>query len=451
MLEQISQLESNVRGYVRLFPTVFDTARGSELWDCDGRRYIDFFCGAGTLNYGHNNPLAKQALLEYLQRDGIQHALDTATRAKSQFIDKFQRLILSPRGLDYRLQFTGPTGTNAVEAAIKLARKATARTHVIAFTHAYHGHSLGALSLTANSYYHDEHYGSRNNVSHLPFDGYCDSLDTADLLAKCLNDPSSGIPKPAAIILETVQGEGGVNVANAEWLRKVEATCRAAGSLLIIDDIQVGNGRTGEFFSFEQAGLQPDLVCLSKSLGGGLPMSLVLIRPDYDVWQPGQHTGTFRGNNLAFVAAAALLDYWRDDQLQRHIELLRQRVESCLDGVIQAHPNLRFSRRGRGLIQGLDVRDGKLARLVIDGCFQRGLLIESSGAYDEVLKVMPALTTPCELLEDGLSILAQVVCDVCQHMTTTTGNSRTNSLGIVPPLDGMQTLAGSSLLAGQPQ
>ena len=309
MNDPIENIESSVRGYARLFPAVFQSAQGSHLYDSNGRCFIDFFCGAGTLNYGHNNDRAKAALLRYIQSDGIQHSLDTVTTAKVDFINRLQQTILKPRGLDYKIQFTGPTGTNAVEAAVKLARKHKQRSHVIAFTHAYQGHTLGSLSLTGNDYYHCEHYGDRNNVSHLPFDGYLDGVDTSILLEKMIADPSSGVPVPAAIILETIQGEGGINVASDQWLRRVSEICTKHDILLIVDDIQVGNGRTGKFFSFEHAGITPDIVCLSKSIGGGLPLSLVLIRPECDAWQPGEHTGTFRGNNLAFVAAEAVLTH----------------------------------------------------------------------------------------------------------------------------------------------
>ncbi len=206
MLELIARIESEVRGYVRSFPTVFDTARGSVLTDIDGKRYIDFFSGAGALNYGHNNPRAKAALLEYLQADGIQHSLDMATKAKVRFVRRFEEIILKPRGLNYKIQFTGPTGTNAVEAAVKLAKKQTQRSHVVAFTNAYHGHTLGSLALTGNQYYHDEHFDSHNNVTHLPYDGYLPGLDSAALFRKLLEDRSSGLPKPAAVIFETIQG-----------------------------------------------------------------------------------------------------------------------------------------------------------------------------------------------------------------------------------------------------
>ena len=418
MNDPIQNIESSVRGYARLFPAVFQSAKGSHLYDADGRCYIDFFCGAGTLNYGHNNDRAKDALMRYIESDGIQHSLDTVTSAKVKFINRFEQLILAPRGLDYKLQFTGPTGTNAVEAAVKLARKHKKRSHIIAFTHAYHGHTLGSLSLTGNDYYHNEFYGDRNNVSHLPFDGYMGDVDTSILLEKMIEDPSSGVPVPTAIILETIQGEGGINVASDQWLKRVSEVCKKHDILLIVDDIQVGNGRTGKFFSFEHAAITPDIVCLSKSLGGGLPLSLVLIRPDCDAWQPGEHTGTFRGNNLAFVAAEAVLSHWGDSNFEKQIALrgnvVRERLLQLKDKFSQRN----FDVRGRGMIWGLDVGSGETAKKVIGQCFQNGLLIESSGADDEVLKVMAALTIDMTTLDEGLLILELALGSVLSNAAT---------------------------------
>ncbi len=409
MNDPIEGIESNVRGYARLFPAVFDTASGSLLTDTGGRSYIDFFCGAGSLNYGHNPPAAKCALIEYIERDGIQHSLDTVTAAKAKFVQAFREIILQPRGLDYRIQFTGPTGTNAVEAAVKLAKKQTGRSHVVAFTRAYHGHTLGALALTANQYYHDAAYGSHNNVTHLPYDGYLGEVDTSELLSKMLSDSSSGLPKPAAIILETIQGEGGVNVASDRWLQRVASLCEQHDIRLIIDDIQVGNGRTGRFFSFEHLGIVPDMVCISKSLGGGLPLSIVLIAPQHDVWRPGEHTGTFRGNNLAFVAAAAVLENWRDPLFEAGIGQRSELVQQALADLVSRHPGHDLEVRGRGLIWGLDVKHGSLARKIIDQAFESGLLMEGAGSEDQVLKIMPALTISLELLRDGLAMFTAAV------------------------------------------
>ncbi|WP_372720042.1 diaminobutyrate--2-oxoglutarate transaminase [Novipirellula sp.] len=409
MQDPLVQIESNVRGYARLFPAVFNKAVGSTITDMEGNDFIDFFCGAGSLNYGHNNRRAKAALLGYIQADGIQHSLDTVTAAKVDFLEAFERIILKPRRLDYRVQFTGPTGTNAVEAAIKLARKQTQRSHVVAFTNAYHGHSLGALALTGNQFYHSQFYGSHNNVTHLPYDGYMGEYDTSLLLEKMLNDPSSGLPKPAAVILETIQGEGGINVASDRWLQRIASLCQEHDIRLIVDDIQVGNGRSGKFFSFEHAGIIPDIVCVSKSIGSGMPMSIVLIRPEIDAWKPGEHTGTFRGNNLAFVSARAVLEYWTDPSFENQIDERRQIVQAKLKAICAKHADHAMNVRGRGLIWGLDLRCGDLASRAIQNAFKEGLLIEGSGAFDQVLKVMPALTIETALLQAGLQILESAV------------------------------------------
>lgn len=415
--DPIAHVESRVRSYANLFPTEFTTAKGSWLEDTAGRRYIDFFCGAGSLNYGHNHEGVKQALLAYIQSDGIQHSLDQVTSAKVRFVEAFTRRILKRRGLDYKLQFTGPTGTNAVEAAVKLAKKVKQRSHIVAFTHAYHGHSLGSLALTTNAGYHDEHYGSHNNVSHLPFDGYVEGLDSAAFLERMITDPSSGLPVPAAVILETVQGEGGINVASDDWLRRVAEICQRHDVLLIVDDIQVGNGRTGKFFSFEHAGITPDLVCLSKSLGGGLPLSLVLIQPDLDVWSPGEHTGTFRGNNLAFVAATALLNCWENPTFEFSIGQRATLIQQRLNSLRDLHSEWIADVRGRGMIWGVELRDCGAAKEVLRRAFHKGLLMEASGACDEVLKVMPALNISIEALEQGLKVLGQAIAEVSAEGT----------------------------------
>ncbi len=436
MLDIISRMESEVRGYVRTYPTVFETASGSVLKNSNGMSYIDFFAGAGTLNYGHNNPKSKKALLDYIASDGVQHGLDTATTAKIEFIRAFEEIILKPRRLDYKLQFTGPTGTNAVEAAIKLARKVKQRSHVVAFTNAYHGHSLGSLALTGNEYYHDEHYGSHNNVTHLPFEGYLDGLDSCQLLQTMLDDPSSGLPKPAAVILETVQCEGGIYVASTEWLRRVAQICQDRDIWLIVDDIQVGNGRTGDFFSFEEANIVPDLVCLSKSIGGGLPMSLVLIRRDADGWKPGQHTGTFRGNNLAFVASKALLEYWRTDELRRRTRVNEAAIQSALNRLRDRFASKAFDVRGRGMVWGIDVHQGDLAAMIIKESFQRGLIVESAGATDSVIKLLPALTIEPNQLSTGLDILGNAFAaalDPSRTLAVAGEDSSDLSEATVPP------------------
>ena len=406
-LSVFSSMESEVRSYIRSFPTVFDTARGSILTDEDGRDYIDFFCGAGTLNYGHNNPLIKAPVVEYLMGDKIQHALDMATGAKRHFLEVFRDVILAPRGLEYKLQFPGPTGANAVEAAMKLARIKTGRSTIVAFTHGYHGLSLGALAATANSWFRDGAGVGLNDVVFPPFDGYYGpDIDTVAMLRKLVEDPSSGLDLPAAVIVETVQGEGGVNVARPEWLRALRALCDDHGIVLIVDDIQIGIGRSGDFFSFEESGIVPDVVTLSKSLSGyGFPMSLVLIKPEFDVWKPAMHTGTFRGNSIAFVgAAAAIENYWADASFPASIAHRGELVASRLAAIADRHSGA-FTTRGRGLLQGLAGNDLGLAGRISKESFARGLIVETSGAHDEVLKVMPTLVGDDETLLKGLDII----------------------------------------------
>ncbi|MEF3402310.1 diaminobutyrate--2-oxoglutarate transaminase [Agromyces sp. CCNWLW203] len=410
-LDVFDRRESEVRGYVRAFPTVFDRANGSKLIDADGREYLDFFAGAGVLNYGHNNPVFTRALIEYLERDGIIHGLDMATSAKRAFIEAFERYVLEPRGLDHKLQFTGPTGANAVEAALKVARQATGRTNVVAFTNGFHGLSVGALAATGNSTYREAAGMPLGGVTRLPFDGYLGAgVDTLDLFEKMLDDPGSGLDLPAAVIVEAVQGEGGINVASVPWLQRLRALTADHGILLILDEIQAGVGRTGAFFAFEAAGIVPDIVTVSKSISGsGLPMSLVLLRPDVDVWKPGAHTGTFRGNNLAFVSARVALEtYWADSAFTDAVDAKSALLRAELDAIAAARPELGLVPRGRGLMYGLACDgDRTLAGRISKEAFTRGLVIETSGAFDEVLKFLPALTITDDELRAGLAIVRE--------------------------------------------
>jgi diaminobutyrate-2-oxoglutarate transaminase len=414
MADIIERLESNVRNYSRQFPTVFQTAMASRILDVEGREYIDFFCAAGSVNYGHNNPAINAALIRYIQSNGIQSSLDMASTAKLDFLNSFEQTILIPRELDYRIQFTGPTGSDAVEAAIKLARKQTRRSHVVAFSNACHGHSLGALSLTSLQTQHSEHYGSHNNVSHLPYDGYVEDLDSSKLLEKLLADNGSGLPKPAAVILETVQAVGGVQVASTKWLRNIARVCQEQDVRLIIDDSHVGCGRTGQFFSFEQSGIRPDIVCLSKSIGGGMPMSLVLIRRDLDAWKPHEHASTQRGNDLAFVAGTIALENWSSPAFELQILQRGTRIKTMLDAIVQSHADFKMECRGRGLIWGLDLGNSLLAKEVSELAFRRGLLVSTAGNRQQVIKIMPALNIPLDVLDRGLQILQNCIADVLQ-------------------------------------
>lgn len=411
-MEVFERLESNVRGYCRSFPTVFKTARGATLVNEDGEEFIDFFAGAGALNYGHNNPKLKTALIDYLTGDGVLHALDMSTSAKRAFLQTFDRLVLRPRDMEYKIMFPGPTGTNAVEAALKLARKVTGRHNVVSFTNGFHGMTLGSLALTGNSSKRAGAGVPLNNVTHMPF---CDYLgpeaDTIAALERYITDSSSGMDLPAAFILETVQAEGGVNVGTRGWLESLAELARRHGILLIVDDIQVGCGRTGPFFSFEPFDIEPDIICLSKSISGyGLPMALTLMKPELDVFDPGEHNGTFRGNNAAFVTATAALEaFWSDDSLTRKVNRNARQVRDVLLDIAANHD---AEVRGRGMIQGIEFADHSIPAAISKEAFSRGLIIETAGPNDEVIKTLPSLTISDELLTRGLDILAECTAAV---------------------------------------
>ncbi|WP_404294856.1 diaminobutyrate--2-oxoglutarate transaminase (plasmid) [Microvirga sp. RSM25] len=405
-------LESNVRSYSRSFPVVFRKAAGAILEDENGCEFIDFLSGAGVLNYGHNDPDLLNEAMQYLKSNGIIHGLDMATSAKREFMEHFNEIILRPRGLTYKFQFPGPTGANAVEAALKLARKATGRHSIISFTNAFHGVSLGALAVTGNRYYRDAAGLSSAGAVFMPYDGYLGAdNDTSEYLDRMLADAGSGVDLPAAIILETVQGDGGINPASKHWLQSLERLCRKNGILLIVDDIKAGCGRTGNFFSFEFADLSPDIIVLSKSLSGsGLPLSLLLLKPELDVWKPGEHSGTFRGNNLALVTATtALRKYWTDEKLSQGVVETGRIMSERLRQVAQSNRNHSLSVRGRGMMLGLDCSTGQLAEKAARKAFEDGLVVERCGAEDQVIKLLPPLTIDRQTLQRGLDILDKSV------------------------------------------
>ena len=409
--------ESAARSYCRSIPAVFTRASGSEMFDTSGNRYIDFLAGCSSLNYGHNDPDMKAALIDHIAGDGLAHGLDLHTDAKGDFLCAFERHILRPRGLDYRVMFTGPTGANAVEAAMKLARKKTGRTNIIAFTNGFHGVTMGALAATGNGYHRGGAGMDTSGITRVPFDGYVDGMDSADLLDKMLSDASGGIDAPAAILFEPVQGEGGLNAASPEWMRKIADIARRHGALLIVDDIQSGCGRTGTFFAFEGTGVTPDIVTMAKSISGfGLPLALTLIRPQHDVFGPAEHNGTFRGNTHAFVTARVAIEkFWADAGFQRNIADKAIIVSAALQEVADMVPGAFL--KGRGMMQGVDLGTGDLAGAICARAYEMGLVIETSGSDDQVVKVLAPLTTPPEILREGLDIVVQAARDVLSAQT----------------------------------
>ncbi|OMF39315.1 diaminobutyrate--2-oxoglutarate transaminase [Paenibacillus peoriae] len=413
-------LESNVRSYCRSFPVVFNKAKNDVLYTEAGKGYIDFFAGAGALNYGHNNDFMKNRILDYLTSDRIMHGLDMYTTAKQEFMESFSERILQPKGLNYKLQFCGPTGTNAVEAALKLARKVKNRNGIFAFMGAFHGMSLGSLSITSNNSMRESAGVPLNNVTFIPYNSTFNGMDTILYMEQLLTDTHSGVEKPAAIILETVQAEGGIHIADTEWLRDLRQLCDDHDILLIVDDIQVGCGRVGSFFSFERAGIVPDMVVLSKSISGyGLPMSLLLLKPELDIWSPGEHNGTFRGNQLAFVGAKAALEFRDTVELEAQVKEKEAFVQQFLREHIQSIDPL-IEIRGMGLIWGIDVSHlgEAFAKEVATLCFSRGLIIERAGRNDTVIKIMPALTISLENLRKGCDIIKESMAQVTSTLVT---------------------------------
>lgn len=414
-MEIFEQWESEIRGYSRAYPTVFASASNARQVDEAGKSYIDFFAGAGVLNFGHNNPHMKQAIIDFIQADGVAHSLDMSTTVKREFISAFAETILKPRNMNYKMQFMGPTGTNSVEAALKLARRVTGRHHVVAFSQGFHGMTLGALACTANQYFRNAAGVPLTNVSHAPFETNLGcGAGCMKTLREAFENSSSGYEPPAAFIVETIQAEGGVNVASEAWLMELQKLAKDLGALLIIDEIQVGCGRTGSYFSFDKMGLDPDIICLAKGIGGfGTPLAMNLVKPEHDAhWQPGEHTGTFRGQGFSFVAGREALRYFEDDAL---MALTRERgamVSDRMTALAAEYPN--FSTRGKGMIQALDTKDGEAAKAIARECFDNGLLVGPCGVGGQVIKLIPPLTIPDDDLEEGLNILERAVKTVME-------------------------------------
>jgi diaminobutyrate-2-oxoglutarate transaminase len=313
--------------------------------------------------------------------------------------------------MDYKVMMTGPTGTNAVESAMKLARKVTGRKNIIAFTNGFHGMTMGALAATGNA---GKRGGSGmsalDGVTHMPFEGaFGDGIDSLSLIEQMLDNPSSGVDAPAAFMIEPVQGEGGLNAASAEFMQGIARIAKKHGALFIVDDIQAGCGRTGTYFSFEEMDIEPDLVPLAKSFGGmGLPFAALLIKPEHDIWKPAEHNGTFRGNTHAFVTGRVTLEkFWSDDAFATEVRRKGAHLHERLSRIAELVPGAEM--RGRGMMQGINVGSGALAEAICAASFERGLIIETSGANDEVVKFLGPLTTPDAILDEGLDMLEAAV------------------------------------------
>lgn len=397
-------LETNCRAYCRDIPSVFTTARGSVVTTEDGAKYLDFFAGAGALNYGHNHPDMTAAIIEHVHHNGILHGLDLHTSAKQEFLETIESGLLVPRGLDYKVQFTGPTGTDANEAALKLAQLTTKRRGIVAFRGSYHGMSVGALSVSGSNRLRAAGGQLLHEVSFVPYESGPDGdFDSIDYLERQFADPSGGAELPAAVIVEGVQIQAGVYAASAEWLRGLREWTQRNGALLIVDEVQTGCGRTGRFFSFEDSGVVPDIVTTAKSIGGsGLPLALIMFRRELDAWSPGDHTGTFRGNQLAFVTGRIALQLWQD---QGFLDLVDDNSAALADSLARiAEDPAVVACRQHGLIAGIDFgADGTAnAAEFQQAALRRGVIVERCGRYNEVVKLMPPINTPTSQLTEGL-------------------------------------------------
>lgn len=435
LLEFQAGIESNARSYPRRLPFAIQSARGALITDVDGRRYIDCLACAGALPLGHNPPAVNAAVMDYLLSGGPWQTLDLMTPAKAAFIDALFDVLPSAWRGSYRIQFCGPGGSDAVEAAIKLVKIATGRDTVLSFRGAYHGMSQFSLGMTGNLNAKRRIPGLTAGVHFLP---YPDLFRTAlqppwvdeppseneianhnlHYLRQLLYDPESGMPLPAGLILELVQGEGGVNPAPLEWVRGVRELTRAAGIPMIVDEVQTGLGRTGDMFAFEAAGIEPDVLILSKAIGGGLPLAVILFREELNVWPPGAHAGTFRGNQLAMVAGRRTMEILREDDV---VEMVRDSgafFRESLEG-LRARHGMIGQVRGRGLMLGAEIiaPDGSrdtagfpaaapaLAARIQQECFRRGLILEIGGRFGSVLRFLPPLNIGRKLLGEVVDIL----------------------------------------------
>ncbi|WP_047288115.1 aspartate aminotransferase family protein [Pseudomonas protegens] len=433
LLARQSRQESNARSYPRRIPLALKRASGIHVEDVEGRRFIDCLAGAGTLALGHNHPVVIAAIQQVLTDELPLLTLDLTTPVKDQFVQDLFGLLPEALAGEARIQFCGPTGTDAVEAALKLTRTATGRSTVLAFQGGYHGMSQGALSLMGSLGPKRALAGLLNNgVQFLPFpyDYRCPfGLGGAEgvkvnlhYLENLLTDPEAGVALPAAVIVEAVQGEGGVIPADLEWLQGVRRITEKAGVALIVDEIQSGFGRTGKMFAFEHAGIIPDVVVMSKAIGGSLPLAVMVYRDWLDTWQPGAHAGTFRGNQMAMATGSAVMRYLKEHRVPEHAAAMGERLREHLLILQRDFPQL-GDIRGRGLMLGVELVDpagvpdaqghppqhARLAPLVQRECLKRGLILELGGRHGAVVRFLPPLVITAAQIDQVAQIFSKAV------------------------------------------
>ncbi|RKT57307.1 diaminobutyrate--2-oxoglutarate transaminase family protein [Saccharothrix australiensis] len=426
-LDHQEQWESNARSYPRRLPIALAEGFGSYVKDVDGNVFIDFLCGAGVLSLGHNHPEVATAAAGHLRV--LTHALDFPTPAKREFLDA--QLSMLPDGLRDRMKvhFCGPTGANAVDAAVKLCKTATRRGNVVSFQGGFHGSSHAAMALSGLVSQKEPIADGVPGVHFFPY-SYCarcplglapDSCETncANLLERSLRDPNGGIAKPAAVVLELVQGEGGVIPARRDFVRRIRSLTQDLDIPLVVDEVQTGCGRTGTWFAFEQYDIEPDVIVASKALSGiGLPVAIILYDQRLDTWLPGAHTGTFRGNQAAFAAGAETVKVFRRDNVLENVRRRGDQLRSRL-ATLDDHPWV-HEIRGRGLMWGIELADpatkapaGAQASAVQSYALHQGLIIELGGRDDSVVRLMPPLNVAEEVIDQAAAIIVEAIEKSC--------------------------------------
>ncbi|WP_076430209.1 diaminobutyrate--2-oxoglutarate transaminase [Haladaptatus litoreus] len=414
LLRQQARRESNARTYPRHLPITIERASGVEVEDVDGNVYYDCLAGAGTLALGHNHPVVVQAIEDVLDAERPLHTLDITTPTKERFVDTLFDSLPDEFSDSARVQFCSPAGTDAIEAALKLVKTATGNRSMLAFQGGYHGMTHGALGLMGNTAPKESVPGTMPDVHHLPYpsDYRCpfgiggeSGHETASRYVEhVLSDPESGIVSPAGMVLELVQGEGGAIPAPDDWTREIRRMTRERDIPLVVDEIQTGLGRTGELYAFEHADIVPDVITLSKAVGGGLPLSVVVYKEELDVWEPGAHAGTFRGDQLAMAAGQATIQHVLENDLDSHAERMGDRLRGHLEDA-QATFDCIGDVRGRGLMLGAEIVDtaaetddlghypthSDLASEIRAECFDRGLIVELGGRDSSTVRFLPPL------------------------------------------------------------
>ncbi|OKL35444.1 diaminobutyrate--2-oxoglutarate transaminase [Domibacillus mangrovi] len=440
-LEFQNEKESNAKSYPRHFPLVIEKAEGMMITDVEGNVFYDCLCGAGTLALGHNHPVVIQAIEDVLKQQLPLHTLDLATPLKIEFMQEiFSMLPKELRG-STKIQFCGPTGADGVEAAIKLVKNATKGKSILAFQGGYHGSTQATMSMSGNLSKKQHLQSLLPDVHFLPFpyEYRCPFGIGAEKTAKIsaqyienvLDDCESGIASPCGMIFETVQGEGGAIPADIEWLKEMRRVTAERGIPLIIDEVQTGIGRTGEMFSFEHAGIIPDVIVCSKAIGGGLPMSIIIYQEELDQWNPGAHIGTFRGNQLGMATGLATLKYMKENDVLENVNVRSKQVFERLNELQEKYEEI-GDVRGRGLMIGVEIVNPKgrkdrlghypqyeeLALQIQERCFHNGLIIEVGGRYSAVMRFLPPLTMTENETAEVLTIFEKSVVEAIQVMKT---------------------------------